>query len=132
MIGIDTVGRTVVLVHPPGPIEEPDWNRFLERMKRHDYDGLLVWTPGAAPNASQRNRVREVWGDQMPRLAVITDSAMVKGVISVLSLFMRDRIAGFLPNQLEGALAHAGVVPADTGAVRATLDRLRGEVGVAA
>jgi RNA polymerase sigma-70 factor (ECF subfamily) len=126
-----TLGRTVLLAHAPGAIHDSDWSVFLTRMKRRDYDGLLVWAPQAAPNTRQRHSIVRAWNRRFPRVGIVTESATVKGVISVLSLFMSDGIRGFQPAHLEAALDHVGTPTARHPEVADTFAALRARVPAA-
>ena len=120
-----SVGRTVVLAHAPGAILDSDWSSFLSRMQQRDYDGLLVWAPKAAPNSRQRRSVIQAWDGQLPQVGVLTDSTTVKGVISVLSALLDNRIRGFEPARLDTALDHIRTPAALQAEVTATVARLR-------
>jgi RNA polymerase sigma-70 factor (ECF subfamily) len=123
-----TVGRTVVLAHAPGAIQEADWSRFVARMQVRDYDGLLVWAPRAAPNTRQRQAVIRTWGDNFPQVGVVTESVMVQGVISLFSSFLSESIRGFHPGRLETALAYVATPEKLRPAVGQTFLELRGRL----
>ena len=127
-MGMATVGRTVVLVHAPGAIQESDWSRFLSRMRERDYDGLIIWAPRAAPNSRQRKGIRETWGSQLPQVSVMTESTAVRGVISALSLFLDDHIRGFQTSHLDAALEHVETPRELQGQVRDAVLQLRASI----
>src|SRR5262249_27647721 len=114
------VGGTMVLVHSTRLIDASDWAGFVQALESEDIRGLIVWTPGAAPNSVQRNQVREVLQRRAVNIAVFTDSLAARSVGGVLKLLTSGQIQVFRPGDFEPAYDHAQVQQADRARVTET------------
>jgi hypothetical protein len=134
------VGETVFLVSnglPPGATE---WAAYLENIKGHlarragETGRLLVFSGGGTPSSAQRLALRNAIDARPMKTAVVTDSAMVRGIIGVFSLF----VAGtkpFATADWKAALEYVGFPLADVPALIDTARKLnesvRGSVSTA-
>ncbi len=127
----ERVGKTLVLVHNQHPVDDAEWDAYLEEVRRGGITGIVVWAPGAAPNASQRTRARtaiESLGGLVPS-ALFTESALVRGVVRVFSIFWGDQLKMFAPEDVDGAFKHAHVEPAQRDVVLGAISRLKAQLG---
>ena len=85
---------------------------------------VLVFTDGAAPNASQRGKLQDQLGKKKMTFSVMTQSAWARAVGSAVSWFVPN-VAMFSPNELEKALDHLTVPPQLRSRMREKLDELR-------
>jgi hypothetical protein len=113
-------GRSVVLVAvhtstSPSDAEWEAWVATLEQMNTRFSGQLslvanLVLTDGGGPSQSQRSRVNTLIavGNSAPPVAIVTDSRIVRTLVSGLSIF-NPRLRVFPPNQASLATAHLGL-----------------------
>ncbi len=126
-----TVGDLLLVVHANASPDAGEWRRFCEiagelRNARGELRALVV-TEGGAPNATQRTLYNEQVGAKNVRVAVLTDSAAARAVLTAMSWFNREMRA-FAKGDLAGSLAFLRVQePRELGA---TLAELRRELGL--
>ncbi len=110
----------VILCHSAAPLSDLDWTRFTdylhERVTRTGgIPHSLVWTEGGGPNAKQRlqakERVLSFERDGASRTAVLTRSAVVRGMVTAMAWLGRKdgKFRTFAPSQLPQALQFLGV-----------------------
>lgn len=105
----------LVAVHNANAPSTEDWDEWTAvcDQARKDTGGNLaaasnlVVTDGGAPNAEQRTRITQVLADAytQPRVAVVTDSPLVRVAARAFALFNRDTRA-FAPAQFGDAVDH--------------------------
>jgi hypothetical protein len=114
-MAIKVVDRLFIVVYgPDGPSDE-EWNGYLKDVERHGIDRTqqLIVTPGGGPNAAQRGTLNALLAGRSVPVAVMSDSARIRGVVTALSWFNRS-IRAFPPNGLHDALAYLEI-PATRG-----------------
>src|SRR6185312_1703741 len=82
------VGDLLVLCYTTAPPSDADWNVWIDREKRMEHRAILVSTEGGSPDARQRARVAQetdTKGAPRPPLALMTDSAAVRSVMTAFS-----------------------------------------------
>lgn len=94
------VGDLWISVHPDHVIDDATWREHLEASveevsRNGPYPGILVWAPKHGPSASQRRMMTEEYAkrlclDQQRCCAVITESQLVRGIMTALSWFGSD------------------------------------------
>lgn len=105
----------LLVVHNHNDPDAAEWAAYCELAadlhRRNGYVHTLVSTPGAAPNASQRNLYKE----KVPpnKVAVVTDSALSRAAVTAMSWF-NSNLKAFHANQFNEALAHLEVVNAES------------------
>jgi hypothetical protein len=114
--------RTVIYaLHPSAPPNNADWDRYVDMVaaavasQNAVFDRLLGFTvtDGGAPNAAQRKRlVDRVMQGQRPRAVIITDSILVRGVVTAFSWLARTEFSVFKPSDIRQALREVRL-PAD-------------------
>lgn len=98
-------GGLFLLVHSRHPPDDASWDAYLEdvrRMPSLEAMRTLVLTEGGGPNVRQRAALNAELRGQRTRVAVVSSSIMVQGIISTLGLFNRD-IRWFSPPRLADA-----------------------------
>ena len=105
---------------------DSDWQIYLDALR--DYDDAiatqLIVTDGGSPTAAQRRASLEyARGRPLPITAVLTSSVLVRGVVSALGWFMKDRIRAFARTELDEACAFIGA--GNVNELRDTAERLR-------
>lgn len=124
------VGNTFVYVSSKKGSPAPeDWEEYLDFLTKNTKPGVLVNTlvveQGDGPTAAQRKRLVDLTKPFVGRIAVVTRSAVGRGVVTALSWF-RDTYRGFSPAEMDAALEHLQVTPTvlpDVKRLLATLER---------
>ena len=101
---VDNKGSVFVVVGPTTPAES-EWNLLVEAHRRERHQRTLVVTAGGGPTAAQRKAILDVSGGKGLPAAILTDSVMVRGIVTALSWFV-PRVRAYPPDDLQGALAH--------------------------
>ncbi len=108
------IDKLVVLYENKNTPADADWDAFLDclRKNRDQFDQvrIAVFTPGGGPNAPQRKRLAEALGGKSVRVAVVSDSPIVRFIASSIALLNRQH-AAFNTNEREKAYAHLGLTP---------------------
>lgn len=89
------VGELWIFVMPDTPITDAMWREHLEmcadEVKRNGpYPGVLGWAPKSGPSAGQRRIMTVEYADRIRidkqrRFALVTESALVRGIMTALS-----------------------------------------------
>ncbi len=82
----------IVAVHGKADPTQEEWDAFLElcgKTRTAARNGTLVVTDGGAPNAKQRGKLNELVTNMptKPISFIVTDSSLVRGVVTALSWF---------------------------------------------
>jgi hypothetical protein len=111
-------------VNPPS---NEEWNAMINGFiaNQSQITGVLVYTAGGAPNALQRKRSRDI--SNMPKTALLTDSALARAAMTALNLFIKS-FKAFAPNDLNGAFEYLAVPPDSQDAIKQTLSALQQEL----
>jgi hypothetical protein len=127
-VAVEMVGGTMVVVHGVVHPSDTDWDVYLDALRENGdrMTAQLIVTEGGSPNSAQRRASLDiVAGRSFPPSAVITSSVLVRGVVSALSWFMKDRIRAFAPAEFAAACAFIGATK-DSETLREVAARLRG------
>ena len=109
----DVVDHAFVIVHANVPPDEQDWARLtlVRDANRRKIRGILVVAPPRASlDAAQRASVTTFMKETRSTIAVVTDSALIRGVARAVG-FMGVQVRAFAPSELARALDYL-VVPA--------------------
>jgi hypothetical protein len=138
-------GGVLLCVHTADSPSMDEWEGYVEHCVRlpHAFNRTLVVTDGGGPNAAQRRLLQDRYlGPQKARcreyrVAVMTDSAFVRGIVKALNWFNPDANS-FPYNDGAGvplAIDHLKVDPrsgslirVELGVMRRELARLSGDV----
>lgn len=108
------VGSCFVLICSSKPPTDEDWDGYLRFLREHLTPTMqprtLVWSEGGAPSANQRQRLNAITGpfSKTSKIAVMTTSPIVRGVVGALSWF-NSHYRAFPPNDLELAIGFLDV-----------------------
>src|SRR5262249_16125686 len=92
----------VVSLHSAENPADEEWEAYLAVIKEAiDRLGLenvraIAVTDGGAPSSAQRNRLNQLLGGRSVPGGVVTDSALVRGIVTALSWFNRA-VKSFAP-----------------------------------
>jgi len=91
---------------------DQDLASWLERLALDDYRCLLISSRGHSGFTSkQRSRVAEYWkqsGRKPPRVALLSDSAVSRGIVVAIGWSLDNPTKAFAPQDLAGALGFLG------------------------
>src|SRR5438552_1750256 len=88
------VGETVLCVANAQAPEPAAWDAYMAVLKEHmdqragQPSRLVVFGGGGTPTSQMRLQLKEVIAKRKILTAVVTDSSVVRGIISVFSLFV--------------------------------------------
>jgi hypothetical protein len=114
-------GILVVVNADVSPSDE-DYDAYVEFIAKEmpkTVSRCLVVSAGGAPNARQRERSNQMLrerGLSQAKVAVVTNSLMVRGVVTALSWF-NPQMKAFSELDLQGALKYLDSIPAQRGAI---------------
>jgi hypothetical protein len=108
------VGNVMVQVHGTLPPHSDEWSAYVKAVRDCLAQGLdlrvFVVTKGGGPSASQRVELNTMLAGRTVRTAVITESIIVRMIISAL-LLMNPGMKAFEPAGASKAIAYLGVNP---------------------
>lgn len=99
-----------VVVHGADNPTEAEWERYLQSIEATPTKAtrILVVTYGGGPNATQRAHLNKIIYPKPPAVAVCTDAAMVRGIVTAIGWF-NPRIRAFARDDVGRALTYLGV-----------------------
>jgi len=109
----DIVDHVMLVVHADMPPSDADWARMVVvRNANRDRirSNLVIAPPRASINASQRSDVAQFMKATGTSIAVVTDSALIRGVARAVG-FLGVQVRAFAPNELTSALNFLVVSP---------------------
>ena len=102
----DIVDQVMLIVHADVPPSASDWARLLvvrDANRAKLRSTLVIAPPRASINAAQRADVVKFMKETGTGVAVLTDSALVRGVAMAVG-FLGVKVRAFAPNALTSAL----------------------------
>lgn len=107
----DIVGHVMLIVHADVAPDAGDWTRMMMVRDAHrdKVRGVLVVAPPrASPSASQRSDVARSMKETGASTAVVTDSALVRGVARAIG-FLGVPVRAFSPAEVASALTFLSI-----------------------
>lgn len=123
------IERVLVGVHDDREPTDAEWLRWLTLARDPATDTLRLWveTSGfAGPNAKQRKLMHDTLHGVDLRIAVLTDSLVVKGVITAVA-WLGLAVRGFGPTSYRDAAHYLGLTSVEVERVMTSLPALRRE-----
>jgi hypothetical protein len=129
-------GRIMILVHGEANVTREEWSD-LRRLAEENYrkpadervNGYLIVTDGGGPTSAQRAEVSEYWqGKEAPKFAVVSDSALVRGIVTALQWLKLSKMTAFRSANIDSAIAHVGIPESEHHAVLQTVLEMRSEL----
>lgn len=118
-------------VHNHVPPRAEEWDVYLEFRRQHQAEirGILVLSEGGRPSAKQREQLRDVLSEgPVPRVAIITQSQLVRNTAGLLTWFFKDRVRILMPREMDKAFEFLGVGPKNAERLHATISALQAEI----
>jgi hypothetical protein len=122
----DATHALLLALHGEAAPSEAEWDQYCSAITgvlAHPNGFGMVLTDGGTPNTAQRDRMRRKDGGVARLNAVITDKAVVRGVVTAVSWF-NPKIRAFAPREFPQAFEFLGLRAAQIRSVCAALQRL--------
>ena len=133
-IADELVGGTLVVVHKPVPPLASEWTVHCKEIaeRRSAIRGVIVVAKGPGPDTLQREELQKSWeGGAPPPIAIMSKSAIVRGVLTALNWFMANKLKPFAETDYEGAFRYLQLDDKERAEVLAAIRRLAADLGVA-
>ena len=128
----ETVGRVSVVVHGRLQPSTLEWENYINYARGNigiKRLRVLVLTHGGSPDANQRKTMEDMARQdypQPPPVAMVTDSLVVRGVMTLATIF--NPYIKCFPDQLSIAYAYLGLDAHESEQAARALERLRTRV----
>jgi hypothetical protein len=101
---------TMLIVYRSGKLPEPDFTQFMKWLPQphSNLTGMIVVPNGAIPSAAQRGIIKDFQERSGIPVAVLTDSPLVRGVVTAMAWFGLPQ-AAFPEREVVEALRYAGI-----------------------
>lgn len=122
-----------VVVHGKQSPSKLEWQRYLSDLLPngallHEERRIVVVSNGGSPDGEQRRQMAEVVGKwKKPPLALLSDSALVRGVVGALRLF-NPSMRAFRTDELASACLYLELAPSEAARVSELVAELRAEI----
>jgi hypothetical protein len=111
-MGFRVVGNVHLIVVGEKNPTVADWNAYVHAVQIEERNGLnitaqmrtLVFSDGGGPNAAQRKLAADVLNGRSTPVAIVTNSAIMRGVMTALRWF-NPQASAFAPSELSDAMA---------------------------
>ena len=116
-----------IYVGASAPPNDADWQQylaFIQHWKRPGLNPGIAVEQGGVPTTLQRKRLYDVISDMAGNVAVITNSTIGRGIVTVLSWISPGHKA-FAPAKLPEALAYVGFQGREAREIEAEILRLK-------
>jgi hypothetical protein len=122
----EVLGTTMLLVYRTGKLPEPEFTRFMKWLPQEysQLTGMVVVPNNSIPTAAQRGTIKEYQERYGIKAAVLTDSPLVRGVVTAMAWF-GGALAAFAERDVLEALRYAGISGSQLPDAERTLARLR-------
>jgi len=129
------VGRLWIGASGPRAIADNAWREYLQRFAAAvkadgPVHGVLFWALTQGPSPRQRMMLTHEFADVIRidahrRIAVVSDSALVRGTITAINWFVRKNLMAFPPREVPRALEWLSAeVTFDLREARSTLEEI--------
>jgi hypothetical protein len=113
-VATERIGYLRLVVAGKRAIADETWREHLghsaaDATRYQPAHGVLFWSPTQGPSARQRKMLTYEFADAIGlaaqrRVAVLTDSAMVRGTVTAINWFARQKLIALSPEEVERAL----------------------------
>jgi hypothetical protein len=102
--------EVALAVHTKVEPSDAEWKDWLAVVRQIPLEKLsvLVFTDGGGPNTLQRASWNALLAGAQPRIAVVSTSTVVRGIVTAISWFNRG-VRQFSPGDTVTAFRHVGV-----------------------
>ena len=125
------VGDLLISVTSAGVVSDQDWQQFMKALRTEPVTKYLAGTLGKAEATStQRKEGAEVMMRRGLRVAVITDDAITRGIITAVG-WLGANVSSFNWSNIDAALSYLNVTEVQASRAHDTLAILRAAVETA-
>ena len=127
----DIIDHVMLIVHADVPPDEADWARMavVRNANREKIrSNLVIAPPRASINARQRADVAQFMRETGTSVAVLTDSALIRGVARAVG-FLGVQVRAFAPSELASALNFLVVPPSRHAEMSRRIDAMKAQLG---
>ena len=120
----------MLVVHADMPPNDADWARMIvvrNANRARLRCNLVIAPPRASINTSQRAQVAQFLKDTGTSIAVVTDSALVRGVARAIG-FLGLRVRAFAPNEIGDALSYLAVAVSGHADILRRIEAMRAQL----
>nr|WP_206607121.1 hypothetical protein [Sandaracinus sp.] len=123
------VENVMLLVHTNRPPSDEEWGEYVEAVDAQGAAPLaqLVHTQGGSPNAKQRGAFTKMLAGRTVPVAVLNDSALVRGAVTAIAWF-NPSLRAFKSADIDAALQYLGVPESRWSTLKNDLEDLRASV----
>ncbi len=127
------IDHVLLVVHGDEQPDDDEWKRFLSvyDARLDELDGVVVVTPGPAPDLDRRAQLNELHARRVVPYALLSDSKAARGKFVALS-WMGTPVKAFDPPRVTDALSYLALAPGRHAALVRELDQLKLRVQPAA
>lgn len=122
------VGRACLYISAQTPPSDADWQEYLKWLAAAGKPNAanpevisLVYERSAGPTPSQRKQLNDVTSGWKLRVAVMTPSALVRGMVTAMNWFKKDSYEAFPLEQLDAAITYLQTPPNLVAEVKGTV-----------
>lgn len=105
--------RSLLAVHGPNPAGSEEWTRYVLDSNAAGVVGVLVVVdasyPGPSPMQRGQANAAAKQHARYPPIAVVTGSAMHRGIVTVFSWMQKGNVVAYAPSRLSAAMTFAGI-----------------------
>jgi hypothetical protein len=130
----DIVDHVMLVVHADVPPDEADWARMVvvrNANREKIRSNLVIAPPRASINAGQRADVAKFMKETGIAIAVVTDSALIRGVARAVG-FLGVQVRAFAPAELASALNFLAIAPSRHADMARRIDALKAQLALTA
>ena len=127
-------GRVLLGVHHQHPPTDEEWARWIALAIERSAEGVrtIVESGGSTgPNAKQRKALAEALQGVNIRSAILTDSLIVRGIVTAIA-WLNVSLRAFAPDQQREAADYLGLDASERAWAFAELRRMRADLGARA
>jgi len=135
-MGFKIVGTLHVIVVGQKDPSVADWAEYMKALHAEEKKGIdvtmmrtLVFSDGGGPNSTMRKQASDLLKGRATPLAIVTGSAMMRGIITALSWFNPEARA-FSPSNVGEALQFLQVPTLKFDTIKTTAQELRKSLGL--
>jgi hypothetical protein len=130
------VGNLHVIVVGEKDPAPSDWDAYIHAIQASMKAGAeprqlrtLVFSDGGGPNSAQRKAVANLLNGQATPVAIVSNSAVMRGIMTALAWF-NPLARAYAPGEIGDALAFLGVPERSFDSIRDTARGLQGNLGL--
>lgn len=128
----DLVDHLLVVVHADVAPDEDDWRRLMlvrDANRTRIRGNLVLAPPRATINAAQRADVATFMKETGASIAVLTDSALIRGVALAVG-FVGVKVRAFQSNELTSALSYLAVPSSRHAELSGRIERMKSQLAI--